>query len=326
MLARFWHPVASSADVIPGTAVTATLLDERLVLYRTPAGRPVVARDLCSHRGLPLSLGWVEGEEIICRDHGLRFGPDGACRAIPADPTATISPRMRIATFPAIERFGLIWTSLDPQADPELMPSFPLWDEPGFQQIVPPPVEIAGSAGRQCEGFMDVAHFAWVHDQTFGDRDNPSIPPYRVAWEGDLLVADYVSDVADYPQLTNLVAPQGFRWRRYFEVQLPFNPRLTIFFPENKRLSIFNAASPVSARRTKLFVPIVRDFDTAGPLQAVDNFHRRIFEEDRAIIENQRPEELPLDLMSEAHIAADRTSIAYRKGLAELGLGQDYTA
>ena len=38
------------------------------------------------------------------------------------------------------------------------------------------------------------------------------------------------------------------------------------------------------------------------------------------------PEDLPLDIQMEAHIAADRTSIAYRKLLKEMGLGQLYVS
>jgi vanillate O-demethylase monooxygenase subunit len=47
-----------------------------------------VARNLCGHRGTQLSLGWVEGEEIICPYHGFRYGTDGRCTAIPAHPEA----------------------------------------------------------------------------------------------------------------------------------------------------------------------------------------------------------------------------------------------
>ncbi len=38
-----------------------------------------------------------------------------------------------------------------------------------------------GSAGRQMEGFLDVAHFAWVHTDTFGDRNNAFVPKYKVS-------------------------------------------------------------------------------------------------------------------------------------------------
>ena len=327
VLARCWFPVASVAEL--GTApVAVRLLDERLVVYRA-AARIVVARDLCIHRGVPLSIGRVEGEDIVCRYHGLRFGPDGACRAIPSEPGAIPTARMRIAVFPVQERFGLVWTSLDPAADPARLPVFPLWHDPAFERILPPSIDIEGSAGRQCEGFLDVAHFAFVHHETFADPDNPVVPDYAVRWNEDgTLVSDYVSDVANIPHgtLSPAPVPEGFLWRRLFEVQFPFFPRLTIFFPQDKRLSLLNCATPMSAHKTRLFVPIVRDFGHGSDLAPVHAFNHRVFEEDRAIVETQHPEDLPLDLMAEAHIKADRASIAYRRGLRNMGLGRAYTS
>ena len=51
-----------------------------------------------------------------------------------------------------------------------------------------------------------------------------------------------------------------------------------------------------------------------------------VFAEDQAMVEQQYPEDLPIDLHAEVHIRADKSSIAYRKGLAALGLGRAYTA
>ncbi|HYX49579.1 MAG TPA: hypothetical protein VE843_07540, partial [Ktedonobacteraceae bacterium] len=42
--------------------------------------------------------------------------------------------------------------------------------------------------------------------------------------------------------------------------------------------------------------------------------------QDVPIVESQRPELLPLDLQAELHLRSDRTAIAYRKWLKELGL------
>ena len=326
VLAHCWFPVAIAKE-LEALPKAVRLLDERLVVYRAGA-RIVVARDLCIHRGVPLSIGWVEGEDIVCRYHGLRFGPDGACRAIPSEPGAIPTARMRIATFPVQERYGLIWTSLDPNADPKGLPVFPLWDNPEFEQILPPSMDIAGAAGRQCEGFLDVAHFAWVHHASFADPDNPVVPNYAVHWNDDgTLVSDYISDVANIPHGTMPAAPvpEGFLWRRLFEVQFPFFPRLTIFFPDGKQLCLLNCASPMSARTTRLFVPIARNFDQGGDLAPVYAFNHQVFDEDRVIVETQHPEDLPLELMNEAHIKADRASIAYRQGLRRMGLGRAYT-
>jgi hypothetical protein len=57
-LAAFWHPVAFSSDIGGPKPFAATLLDEKLVLYRS-GGRVVAAKDICIHRGVPLSFGRV---------------------------------------------------------------------------------------------------------------------------------------------------------------------------------------------------------------------------------------------------------------------------
>jgi vanillate O-demethylase monooxygenase subunit len=75
-----------------------------------------------------------------------------------------------------------------------------------------------------------------------------------------------------------------------------------------------------------MFAPIARNFDKDLPLEAVYDFNRRVFEEDRAIVEAQRPECLPLDPMMEAHILADRSSLAYRRGLRDLGFSRFFIA
>ncbi len=324
ILARQWFPVARLAD-LGDKPMAVTLLDLPLVVFR--AGDTVrVARDLCPHRGLPLSMGWVEGEELICAYHGLRYGPDGACHKIPAHPDLEPSPRLKVGMFPAVERYGLVWTCLDPCDETATIPAFPLWDADGFQQIVTPHFDIAGSAARQLEGFVDVAHFAWVHHEAFADREDPVVPIYDTRFTDTGLRTDYWSDVSNYPRDLRHLAPEGFRWLRRFEIQAPFSAHLTIFFPGEQRLSIFNLPSPVSARKTRLFVPIARNFDTTGDLEAVYAFNAQIFAEDAAVVERQTPEELPLDPNEEAHFPADKTSLGYRRLLREMGLSFRYVA
>jgi vanillate O-demethylase monooxygenase subunit len=319
ILARAWYPVAPSADV--GAApYAATLLDENLVAYRV-RGELVVARDLCPHRGVPLSLGTHDEDGIVCAYHGLRYGVEGRCNRIPSAPTQRIPARLKLQTFPAIDRYGLIWTCLRPAAGaaPDL-PTMPHWDDPGFQQIVCPTFDIGGSAARQVEGFIDVAHFAWIHTRTFADPKKPEVESYTTVETPQGFYADYVSGIGNYPIGVNGSAPQGFRWLRHFEVHLPFTATLTIHFPDDGRLVIMNAASPVSAVKTRLFAPIARNFDQHLPIADVYAFNRRIFEEDRRIVESQRPQRLPLDMTDEMHIPADASSIAYRRGLKRFGL------
>jgi vanillate O-demethylase monooxygenase subunit len=330
ILARHWYAVARSGDV-RDQPVAARLLDERLVVYRA-GDEVVVARDLCPHRGVPLTLGTGDGTGVACAYHGLRFGPAGRCVAIPAHPAAKIPARMTLMTYPAVERYGLVWTCLRPAADPltgepsaPAIPTMPHWDEAGFQRVTCPPFDVAAFAGRQVEGFLDVAHFAFVHTATFADPDDAEVPEYVPTQTEYGFTADYWSSVANYPRGSGLSAP-GFRWLRRFEAHLPFTTTLVVHFPDDGLLSIMNAATPASARETRMFAPIAKNFATDQPDQEVYDFNLRIFEEDRAIVEAQRPENLPLDPRIEVNIAADRSSVAYRRGLRALGLSHFFTA
>ncbi|HTU27578.1 MAG TPA: aromatic ring-hydroxylating dioxygenase subunit alpha [Pirellulales bacterium] len=322
-LSPHWYPVAFSHDV-GSTPLAVRLLDERIALFRLADGQVRASRDLCIHRGAPISLGTVEGNEIVCRYHGLRYDGTGACTLIPAQPGATTT-RMRLHLFACREEYGLVWIRLvDDREVP--FPAFDEWNDPSFVQVLPDSVDLSASAGRQVEGFLDVSHFAFIHRATFGETDNTEVPPYPVEVTPHGFRADYVSTVSNYPVHLKHLNPPGFQWRRLFEVWLPFTAKLTIFFPGGGRLCILNAASPVSARKTRMFCPICRDFDRDAPLQDSLDFNHQVFAEDKAIVETQHPEDLPLDLADEVHIRADRSSITYRKLLAEMGLGRSYTA
>ncbi|XGV97607.1 MAG: Rieske 2Fe-2S domain-containing protein [Leptolyngbya sp. BL-A-14] len=322
-LTPFWYPIAFSRDV-QDQPIATKLLDQRLVVWRTSAGVSV-ANDICLHRGVPLSMGFIEGDNLICKYHGFHYSAEGRCVLVPADPEASIPAKLCLKTYPAIEAYGLIWTSLG-GGENHPLPDFHEWNDSDYQQILPDAVNLNATAGRQMEGFLDVAHFAWVHTKTFGDRNNPIVPPYDVTKTPTGLRAEYLSTVSNFPKGMQDLAPVDFKWLRVFEVFLPFTARLTVHFPNNGRLCILNATSPVSARQTRLFCPICRNFDQDQPLEPVYEFNYQVFAEDKEVVEAQYPEDLPLELWAESHIQADQMSIAYRKELSALGLGAVYTA
>jgi len=318
ILSRYWFPVARSADV-ESKPVEAKLLDVNLVVYRTSKGIRV-ARNQCPHRGVPLSMGWVEGDEIVCAYHGLRYGTDGRCTLIPAQPNVKPSDRFRAGVLPSVERYGLVWTCLNSETGEADIVDFPEWDRAEFQGITCPPLTIKGAPGRQIEGFIDVAHFAWVHHEAFADRNNSVVPLYQTKTTDYGFQSVYVSNVSNFPKGIQHLAPADFSWTRTFDVHPPFIALLRVDFPEEGVLRIMNVASPVSARESRLFVPLVRNFDVNGSIEDVYAFNAQIFAEDQAFVEAQDPEDLPLGYDEEAHFAADKSSVAYRKALRQLGL------
>jgi phenylpropionate dioxygenase-like ring-hydroxylating dioxygenase large terminal subunit len=322
-LAPFWYPVAFSREVTAEKPFGARLLDERVVLYRVKDDI-IAARDICLHRGVPLSLGWIDGEELVCAYHGVRYNKAGQCVCIPAYSESAIPARLKLTTFPVMERYGLVWVRLV-DTGPVPFPEMPEWDDPDYLCVLPNGVDMNAAAGRQIEGFLDVSHFAFVHAASFGESSNPEVPNYPVEPLPHGFRADYISTVSNYPHALKHLNPPGFLWRRLFELWLPFTAKLTVFFP-NGQLHVLNAACPVSARKTRLFVPICRNFDKDAPLQDTLDFNHQVFAEDQAMVEEQYPEDLPINLQDEVHIAGDKSSITYRKRLAQLGLGRSFTA
>lgn len=323
VLVNYWYPIARQCDVAD-KPVAAKLLDQRLVIYRTSQG-VTVANDLCLHRGAPLSMGRLEGDALMCAYHGFRYDGSGQCVCIPAHPGAAIPPKLRLKTYPVAERHGLIWTCLSGQPA-NVLPEVPEWDDAHYQQANAVPLDLEASAGRQLEGFMDVAHFAWVHHNTFGDRNNPFVPNYSVDRTPTGLHIEYRSTVGNYMRQDGSESEPDKGVLRVFDCYLPFSARLTVHLPGDTRLVILDSASPVSARRTRLFSCLLRNYDLGEPLQPFVDYNVKIFNEDRDIVQSQYPEDLPIDLQEEVHIRADKTSIAYRQELGRLGLGRDYTS
>ncbi len=323
VLANYWHPVALSREV-SAAPVGATLLDQRLVVYRTSQGI-TVANDLCLHRGVPLRLGSLEGDELVCRYHGFRYDATGRCVAIPAHPGAAIPPKLCLKTYPAVEHLGLVWTCLSGRPA-NVLPELAEWDDPTYQHVNPPVVEMAASAGRQTEGFLDVAHLPWVHDKTFADRQRQAVAGYELSATPHGLHMEYQSPVTRYLRQDGKELASDGTALRVWDLYLPFAAKMKAFNDGGAHPIVLNVASPVSARRTRLFTAILRNYDTDQPVEPYVAFNLRIFNEDREIVEEQCPEDLPLNLQDEVHIRADRTSILYRQELARLGLGRAFTA
>ena len=60
---------------------------------------------------------------------------------------------------------------------------------------------------------------------------------------------------------------------------------------------------------------------TCKPDEQLNAQHRKIFEQDKTIVESQRPEELPLDLAEELHLRGpDTPALEYRRRLKQMGV------
>ena len=61
-----WHPVAAAVDLCAGKLVPVRLLDREMVLWRSGDGALRAWEDRCPHPGTRLSIGRIEGQQVVC--------------------------------------------------------------------------------------------------------------------------------------------------------------------------------------------------------------------------------------------------------------------
>ena len=163
-LREAWYYAIPSARLKPRKMLGKVMLGEPIVIGRDADGVPFALRDICPHRGMPLTAGHYDGREIECCYHGWRFDAAGRCTAIPAlVPGQAFAPgRVRVRNYPAREVQGNIWVFFGDY--PAVAPEIP--DIDGFEGGAPRLVEsvkFAAAIDHAVVGLMDPAHGPFVH-------------------------------------------------------------------------------------------------------------------------------------------------------------------
>jgi phenylpropionate dioxygenase-like ring-hydroxylating dioxygenase large terminal subunit len=309
----WWHPVAAERD-LRDQPLGVRVLGRELVLWRDSAERVHAFDDRCPHRGAKLSLGRVHGQELQCGYHGWRFDTAGCCTAIPALPRFEPPASSAVGRHSAASAHGMLWVGLDGlQGAPRRLANLPA------REVVCGPFDAATAAPRVVENFLDMAHFGFVHEGFLGDRRHTEVPDYEVTLtpDGRPLAPHYR---AWQPQ-ASATAGEG-AWVEYrYEVLSPFAALL------HKRAKDLADAPdeayalwccPTDAESTRVWFTLFTS-DATTPHEALRAFQQTIFDQDRPIIESQRPRRLPL-AGGEAASAADRLSAAYRRYLKVTGI------
>jgi phenylpropionate dioxygenase-like ring-hydroxylating dioxygenase large terminal subunit len=214
-----WYVAAWDHEVSPDGLLGRTLLGEPILLYRGAQGQALALENRCCHRSAPLHLGRKEGDCVRCLYHGLKYDPSGACIEIPGQDL--IPPRMRIRSYPVVERNRLIWIWLgDPeQADPSTIVDY-FWHDSPQWRMKPGYIHYQANYKLIIDNLLDFTHLAWVHPTTLGTDSAADLKPEIVrddAGQGTLTISRwYIND--DMPNLHRGVASfQGKvdRWQIY---------------------------------------------------------------------------------------------------------------
>ncbi|MEM9121741.1 MAG: aromatic ring-hydroxylating dioxygenase subunit alpha [Pseudomonadota bacterium] len=177
LLRDIWYFAGPGEALKNGDFVGRVLLGKPLLIGRDHQGEVFAFRDICPHRGVPLSSGspkTLDGRTTVeCPYHGWQFGTDGRCALIPSlvmsqnlDPS-----RIRTRAYHVREVQGNIWVWIPAKED------LPVHVETPAPAVEPPVMPGVGEATPKyretmifsCDidhaviGLMDPAHGPFVH-------------------------------------------------------------------------------------------------------------------------------------------------------------------
>ncbi len=163
-----WYAIAYDVEV-KNALLARTVCHQKMVLYRDYNGSVAILEDACWHRLLPLSMGRLEGDEVVCGYHGLVYNSQGRCTHMPSQ--ETLNPSACVRSYPVIERHRLVWVwpGDAEMANPDLVPDLhwnhdPEWAADGRLITVKCDYRLV------VDNLMDLTHETFVHGSSIGQR------------------------------------------------------------------------------------------------------------------------------------------------------------
>ncbi|NUN04402.1 MAG: aromatic ring-hydroxylating dioxygenase subunit alpha [Bdellovibrio sp.] len=171
-LKNVWYVGLPSEELAIGKTQARKIMNEPIVFFRNTQGKVSAVRDICPHRGIPLSYGRVVEDTIECPYHGWKFDGTGMCTEIPSlCPGQDLNPnKIKVRAYPVHEAQGLIWIFIgdkdyDMTKAPAIpvMKAFPATVKPKLTYVVNFPCHV----DHAVIGLMDPAHGPYVHKSWF---------------------------------------------------------------------------------------------------------------------------------------------------------------
>lgn len=331
-----WWVIATSGE-ITREPMQRWALDLPIVLYRREDGCPVALDDRCPHRWAPLSKGWLEGDELVCGYHGLRFAPQGKCVKVPTQ--AAVPAKACVHAYPLVERgpFVWIWTGDPARAGDSGPPAIDWLENEGWSVL-------GGYMSAECnymllkENVLDLTHFGYVHRKTFKILDWDRTPTVKVE-DGQV---EFRLEFAPAPLAPIFAAVTGFgekpiarvNWGRSVSPALHLagqdfsDPAPAAGARASAAFRVLHATTPISPTRMHYFWMVAWDLPLSGEQR--DKMLQTTltgFEEDKDMLEAIQAQILrdPRGLAyPEVMVASDQSAVQARRQL-QIRLDQETT-
>ncbi len=119
-----WYAVAESWMIKRSQVREVVFWKRSVAVFRDKHGALHAIENRCAHRQLKLSLGEVDDAcHLVCPYHGWAYDGEGRVVRVDHDLFGRKMPKLKVASFPVLERYGLIWVFF---GDPALATQVPM--------------------------------------------------------------------------------------------------------------------------------------------------------------------------------------------------------
>ncbi len=171
-LRNVWYVALPSSELKVNKMQSRVIMGEPIVFFRDSQNKVSGLRDICPHRGIPLSYGRVVKDKVECPYHGWKFNSEGTCTEIPSlcEGQDLDCEKIKVRHYHVREQQGLIWVFMgDKNFDLSMSPELP------YMKNLPADVQphIVEKCIFPCHidhaviGLMDPAHGPYIHRSWF---------------------------------------------------------------------------------------------------------------------------------------------------------------
>ncbi|MFT5320883.1 MAG: phenylpropionate dioxygenase-like ring-hydroxylating dioxygenase large terminal subunit [Pseudohongiellaceae bacterium] len=165
-----WYVAAWCDEIDIHQMYAITIINKPVLIYRQENGELTAMADQCCHRHMPLSNGRLEGDEVRCMYHGLKFNAQGRCVEVPTMKLTgkDVPDNFLVPVYPVAEKHAWVWVWLgDPdKADEALIPATTGPDDPDWF-MHKGHLDYDANYLLINDNLSDLGHIAYTHQNSF---------------------------------------------------------------------------------------------------------------------------------------------------------------
>lgn len=199
-----WYLACWSGDIQPGVMFKRRLLDEAIVFYRKADGSPVALLDRCPHRFVPLSMGSLKQDNIMCQYHGLTFDCTGKCVDNPHG-DGKIPAAAKVRAYPLAESQGMVWIWMGSgEADHSKLPQYDALQQGEGFTTSRGYLHIEANYELMGENLLDLSHITYLHDGYLGSPEQRGADQTLEEKDGTIICKRWMPNIS-VPRIFDMV-------------------------------------------------------------------------------------------------------------------------